>query len=217
MQNLAQTDPAAVLACALSLQSAYLNLQDKDPSFNISESYNGRDQFMREIMRVGELFEAWSAAHVHFDEFGEVWPYMLEEKFADACLKTIHPGALSSFDDADCFCTAIHLKLPLHGRNGLPIPVDLRRQNPLSASRFRFFQILSVRKHLGDNHIHPFSSMDDPADQSYGKIFYGLYGINGHGEAEHIADRHSYSDARSLAVALIPNLGFPEFPKCPNA
>lgn len=216
-EDLERADPAAVFACAVSLQTACLDFQESDPSFNISESYNGGDQFMREIMRVGELFEAWSVAHVLFDELGEVWPYMLEEKFADACLKTMHTGSLSSFDDADCFCAAIQLKLPLHGRNGLPIPVDLRRQNPLTTSRFRSYQILSVREHLTDDRIHPFSPIDDPVDESYGKIFYGFYGIDEHGEAEHIADRHSYAAARSLAHALVPNIGFPESPKFLNA
>ena len=214
--NSEHSDPAAVFACAVSLQSACLDLQAKDPTFNISESYNGRDQFMREIMRVGELFEAWSVAHVLFDELGEVWPYMLEEQFADACLKVRHPGSLSAFGNTDCFCTAFQLKLPLHGRNGLPIPVDLRRQNPLTTSRFKFYQILSVREHLTENHIHPFRPMDDPADEEYGKIFYGFYGIDEHGEAEHIADRHSYTEARSLTHALVPSIGFPESPKLLN-
>lgn len=212
-RKLEHADPAAVFACAVSLQSACLDLQAKDPTFNISESYNGTDQFMREIMRVGELFEAWSVAHVIFDELDEVWPYLLEEKFADACLHTRQPGSLSSFDDTDCFCTAIQLKLPLHGRNGLPIPCDLRRQNPLTTSRYRSYQILSVQEHLTENHIHPFSSVDDLADERYGKIFYGFYGIDEHGEAAHIADRNTYAEARTLAHALFPNIGFPESPK----
>lgn len=212
-QDVEKGDPASVFACAVSLQRVCLNLQANDPTFNISESYNGRDQFMREIMRVGELFEAWSVAHVLFEELEEVWPYLLEDQFADACLKSLPAGSLSSFGDSDCFHVALSLKLPLHGRNGLSIPVDLRRQNPLTTSRFKFYQILSVREHSTDKMNHPFDPLNEPTHESYDKIFYAFYGIDEDGVSEHIANRSSYAEARSLANALIPNIGFPKSPR----
>ena len=204
-----QFDPAAVFACAFALRRACLDLEESDPSFNVSELYNGFDQFLREIMRVGELFETWAIAHVLFEELEEVWPYLLEDRFAGACLTTRSPASLSSFDVSDCFSVALKLKLPLHGKNGLPIPIDLLRQNPLTSSRFRSYQIRSVREHMTDKEVHPFGPYDDPTDKSYGEIFYGLYGIEESGEAEHIADRSSYAEARSLAHAVVPRVGFP--------
>jgi hypothetical protein len=208
-----QSDLAAVFACALSLHRACSDHQDGNPTFNISEAYHGFDQFMREIMRVGELFETWAIAHVLFEELEEVWPYLLEDRFAGACLTTRSPASLSSFDVTDCFSVALKLKLPLHGKNGLPIPIDLLRQNPLTSSRFKSYQIRSVREHVAEKEVHSFGLHDDPTDKSYGEIFYGLYGIEESGEAEHIADRSSYAEARSLAHAMIPSLDFPECPR----
>jgi hypothetical protein len=168
---------------------------------------------MREIMRVGELFENWAIAHVLFDELEEVWPYLLEDRFAGACLTTRFPASLSRFDPSDCFSVALKLKLPLHERNGLAIPVEIQRQNPMSSSRFKFYQIRSVREHVTDKEVHSFGSHDDPANKSYGEVFYGLYGVEESGEAVRIADRSSYAEVRSLVHALIPSVGFPSEPR----
>ena len=72
-----QPDPAAVLGCALSLREACLKNAETNPQLNLSDCYNGMDQFMREMMRVANLFEAWACAHVVFDELNDVWPYLM--------------------------------------------------------------------------------------------------------------------------------------------
>lgn len=84
LMTAATIDPAAVYGIAASLD-AYAH-SDANRG-NVSEAYNGADQFMREIMATGVAFETWANAHVDFDQFGDVWPYMLQEKFATALAK----------------------------------------------------------------------------------------------------------------------------------
>ncbi|MEN9576237.1 MAG: hypothetical protein RL514_4092 [Verrucomicrobiota bacterium] len=108
-----QPDSAAVFACALSLREACLKSAAADPAMNLSESYNGMDEFMREMMRVANLFEAWACEHVAFAECNEVWPYLLEDRFGDACLAVMSPTGLAAFDETDCLRVALHLRLPI--------------------------------------------------------------------------------------------------------
>ena len=55
-------------------------------SLNLSESYDGMDGFMRVAMHIATEFETWACRHIQFDQLNEVWPYLLEEQFGDACL-----------------------------------------------------------------------------------------------------------------------------------
>ena len=80
------SDSAAVFGAALSLRQACREAAARDPHLNLSDCYNGMDEFMREVMRVGNLFEDWACGHVAFEEHSEVWPYFLEDKFGAACL-----------------------------------------------------------------------------------------------------------------------------------
>ena len=204
-------DLAAVFGCAVSLQRACLKLEIDDPAFNISESFNGVDQFMREIMRVGEIFEIWSIGHVQFDELDGVWPYLLEEDFGAAYLSVLRPEMLLGFCNVHCLKVAARLKLPLKESSGVPIPLDISRPNPQFGFRFDHFQILAVRENQTTGEVRSFSDGDELEDETFGEVFYGLYGVKD-GEAEHIADRGSYQDLRNLAQALVPNIGFPESP-----
>ncbi len=74
-------DSAAVFASALSLWQSCNKRVTSDQHLNLSECYNGMDQFMREIMRIANRFEAWACSHLVFDELNDVWPYLLEDKF----------------------------------------------------------------------------------------------------------------------------------------
>jgi hypothetical protein len=69
-----EPDPAAVFAAAFSLWEACQACANRDAGLNLSECYNGMDQFMREVMRVGNFFESWSCGHVDFDQPPDVWP-----------------------------------------------------------------------------------------------------------------------------------------------
>jgi len=69
-------DPASVFACALSLWQA-CNKHADEEKLNLSDFYNGMDQFMREAMRVANLFEAWACLHIEFNDLEDVWPYVL--------------------------------------------------------------------------------------------------------------------------------------------
>ena len=50
---------------------------------------------------------------------------------------------------------------------------------------------------------------DEPDDDEFGAVFFGLYGLEVDGVAEHIADRDSYAQALALAEKLAPGVGFP--------
>ena len=209
-----QLDPAAVFACALSLREACLKSADANPQLNLSESYNGMDEFMRELMRIANLFEAWACAHVAFDELGEVWPYVVEDRFGEACLESILPSALAAFDDSDCLRVALRLRLPIHADEKLRLPVDVRAPNPIGGSDFREFRIQTVRDHLDDGRVTPFTTDDDPFDEDFGPPYFALYGVGDDGLLEHIADREAYSDALNLAQKLAPGVVLPLKPIC---
>src|SRR5262245_39766903 len=79
-------DPAAVFGAAMSLWEACEASARNDSKLNLSESYHGMDELMRQVMRVATLFESWCCEHLDFDQFSDVWPYFLEDKFGEACL-----------------------------------------------------------------------------------------------------------------------------------
>lgn len=108
-------DSAAVFAAAISLWREchkQANAAIK-PQRGLSASYNGIDELMREVMRIATLFEAWSCAHVDFDEMNDVWPYLLEERFGRECLSILLPDDLSSFDESTCRYVAARLLLSI--------------------------------------------------------------------------------------------------------
>ena len=209
-----QLDPAAIFACALSLREACLKGAESNKQLNLSDSYNGMDEFLREMMRVANLFEAWACAHVVFEEMSEVWPYLLEDKFGDACLQSILPSALAEFDHSDCLRVALRLRLPIQADDKLCIPVDVRAPNPIGASKFREFRIQTVRDDLDGGDVAPFTTDDDPFDEEFGPPYYALYGVGDDGLLEHIADRDTYSDALNLALKLAPGVALPLKPIC---
>jgi len=106
-------DSAAIFAAALSLWLECKKRTSRKGALNLSECYNGMDQFMREVMRIANYFEQWSCKRVNFSELSEVWPYFLEDKFGEACLTVVDPSALAEFDDADCLQIAHKLQLPV--------------------------------------------------------------------------------------------------------
>jgi hypothetical protein len=108
-----QPDPAAVFACAMSLHDACVGRACSDPSVDISESYNGGDEFLRQMMRVGNLFEEWACEHIAFEELEDVWPYLLEDRFGAACLEVMDAGSFGMFDRDDCLRVAYGLRLPI--------------------------------------------------------------------------------------------------------
>jgi hypothetical protein len=74
-------DPAAEFAVAVSIY----NPLRKRRELEVSEAFQGHDQFMRACVNVGKVFEAWACTHVDFEEeVTDVWPYLLEDHFLDA-------------------------------------------------------------------------------------------------------------------------------------
>lgn len=112
-----RADPAAVFGVADSLHRFA-----ERPGFkgNVSEAYDGADQFMREVMSAGERFETWACENVDFSALTDVWPYMLQDKFADA-LEAIYPGAileLPKLSATTWVMLATKLELKLNTREG---------------------------------------------------------------------------------------------------
>lgn len=209
-----EADPAAVFAAALSLWKAVHEHRSHNPDFNLSEAYNGGDEFMRVVMRIGRQFEEWACVHVVFEELVEVWPYHLEDRFGAACISAIEAGALASFDDADCLRVALRLQLPIRLDTTLRLPIDVRAPNPITKSGFREFRIQTVRDAINEAAVIPFTTDDDPFDEDFGQPYFALYGVGGDGLLEHVADRTTYDAALSLAQKLAPGVTLPQEPVC---
>ena len=105
-------DPAAILGAAMSLHTACHKMLSVDED-SLSDAYSGFDEFMRQCMRVANLFEAWACDHVNFDETDEVWPYMLEDNFGTTVMELLAPTELTQFTEAHCVKIAAIMKLNL--------------------------------------------------------------------------------------------------------
>ena len=97
-------DTAAEFAIALSI---YNGLAARD-ALHLSDVFQGFDQFMRECVRVGKVFEAWACANVNFYELTTVWPYLLEDNFLEAYedafgrITRTNVHELSFFNETSC-------------------------------------------------------------------------------------------------------------------
>ena len=203
-----QPDPAAVFACALSLWHECKKLATGPERLNLSECYNGGDEFMRVVMRAATRFENWATRHVAFENIDDVWPYMMEDKFGGTCAELMGAENLAAFDDEDCLRIALRLGLPVESAGGLPVPIDRIAPNPIIGSVFRSFRIQTVRDVLDDEITEPFTLNDEPFDENFGAPYFGLYGVDADGTLEHIADRRTYAEAVSLAEKLAPGIAF---------
>lgn len=202
-----EPDPAGVFGAATSIWTACHQYADKT-NCDLSEIFNGIDQLMRTAMSAADRFERWSCQHIDFEAVTDVWPYLLEEKFGKACLEIIPIENLESFNDRDCVCVAIRLRLPMSLDDGLPVPVDVTAPNPAKNSQFRAFRIQTVRTSNEDGDVSAFTWDDDPFDDDFSELYFGLYGVYEDETVEHIADRKTYSDAVSLAKKLAPGIDF---------
>ena len=164
---------------------------------------------MRVIMRVGTRFEGWACMHVEFEALDHCWPYLLEERFGEACIALTDVSSLDSFTEKDCLAVALRLKLPVKSVEPLPVPIDVTAGNPVSGSEFRQFRIQTMREHC-DGNIETFTSIDDPFDNEFGPPFFGFYGVCDDGMLEHISDLDSYAAAVGLARKLAPGILFPD-------
>jgi hypothetical protein len=201
-------DQAAVFGAALSLWKA-CHVDAERSRSNLSEIFDGIDQLMRLVIRIGNQFEAWSCQHIDFNEITEVWPYLLEDKFGDACMDIVPLITLDAFDDRYCLRIAMRLRLPIKADANFPIPVDVTAPNPASDSPFRMFRIQTVRDAVNGRDVSAYGWDDDPFDEQFGKPYFGLYGVCDDQTVEHIADRETYSEAVSLAKKLVPGIDFP--------
>jgi hypothetical protein len=205
-------DPAAVFASALSLWLEYKK-RDLEGKLNLSECFNGMDEFMRKLMRVASQFESWASLHINFNELNDVWPYLLEDRFGEVCSAVLSDD-LAQFDDSDCLRVAMRLRLPIILDDKLPVPIDVTALNPVLGSPFREFRIQTVRDLIEDGDAIPYSADDEPFDEEFGPPYFSLYGVDEDGLLEQIADRKTYSEAMHLAEKLALGVAFPNSPTC---
>lgn len=209
--SIVEPDSAAVFTIALSLWEI-CEKQSRADGFNISECYNGVDQFMREVMRIANQFENWACCHVDFNEFSEVWAYYLGDNFGNVCLSVLSLSCLMEFNKDDCLRIALQLNLPVIISGNLPVPIDLTVPNPIPAAVFCEFRIQTVRDSLQDNEPKPFVAGDEPFDENFNGVYFSLYGIESNGRLEHIADRRTYEQVLDLAQKIAPSISFPVSP-----
>jgi hypothetical protein len=205
-------DPAAVLGIAMSLWEACQKAGCSAARIDLSDAYGGMDQLMREVMRIGEIFESWACCHVAFEETDEVWPYFLHDCFGPACLMLLGADELSSFAENDCLRIAMQLHLPVRLSEGLPIPVDLSFPNPSQGSAFLEYRIQTMRRLVGEDGFEAFRSGDDPWDDEYEMPFFSLQALDRGGRYEWIADRKTYEDAAELLGNLVTAIPMPTGP-----
>lgn len=205
-------DSAAQFATALSLWQTWKQ-EAIAKNLNLSECYNGIDQFMREVMRVANLFEAWACLHVDFDQLNDVWPYLLEDRFGEACLAVLPPNALAQFDASDCLRVGVRMGLPIKGIDETPLSsIDMKARNPIVASPFREYRIQTVRNSINGESGKPYTSDDYPFDDDFSEPYLRLFGVHDDGIQEHIADRANYREVLNLVRKLAPGVEFPHVP-----
>lgn len=202
-------DTAAVFSIALSLWKI-CEKSSGEAGIDISECYNGWDQLMREAMRVANQFENWACCHVNFAETSGVWPYYLADNFGTACMSILPISCLTKFGERDCLSVAMALRLPIICADGLPVPVDLTADNPVTASDFSKFRIQTMRDSVVDDKPTPYVFGDKPFDEDFGEVYFSLYGVAETGLIEHIADRKNYRGVLELVQKLVPSIAFPE-------
>jgi hypothetical protein len=205
-------DPAAQFASALSLWQTWKQ-EALATNLDLSECYGGMDQFMREVVRVTTQFEMWACLHIDFDLLEDVWPYLLEERFGEACWAVLPPNALAQFDDSDCLRVGVRLGLPIKGIDETPLlSIDVRASNPIAGSPFREYRIQTVRDSIYGESTVPFTLDDDPFDDDFSEPYVSLYGVSDGGLLEHIADRANYREVVKLTRKLAPGVKFPLSP-----
>ena len=187
-----------------------MRLSKAKERLNLSECYNGGDEFMRVVMCVGTQFETWASMHIAFDELNDVWPYMMEDKFGAACVTVVGAECLAQFNNDDCLRVALQMRLPVKVSAGLHVPIDVTANNPVTGSTFHAFRIQTVRILHGEDTCEPFSFDDDPFDENFSEPHFALYGVGSGGLLEHIADRRTYADILTLACKLAPGIAFQE-------
>ncbi len=210
--NREPVDPAAVLGMAVSLWLACQQPQGDEGQIDLSASYGDGIEWMREVMRVATLFETWATRHVCYDEFDECWPYFLEDRFGDACVKLVGADGLARFTDGDCLRVAMRLRLPVICSGSMIAPLDLRAENPVAGAGFTHFRIQTMRCTSADGGVVPMTSAADPFADEFGPPFFAVYGVGGGGLLEHIADRKTYAEGRTLTRKLAPGVELPETP-----
>jgi hypothetical protein len=105
-----EPDPAASFAAGMSVYEKFRDLDaDRD---TLSDVYGGFDEFMRQCIRVGTLFEEWACRNIKFEALEDVWPYTLHDNFGTALAAILDYDGLESFNESHCETLATSFEFP---------------------------------------------------------------------------------------------------------
>jgi hypothetical protein len=201
-------DPAAIFGAALSIWTACHEMEGKEATLDLSDTFNGLDELMRVAMAIATRFETWSCHNVEFDRLSGWWPYKLEMELGKTCLELLGLEALPKFGDDDALQVALRLQLPLKPGAKRWIPLHVHAANPIPGATFTGLYIRTMREAKDGSGVYPFTEKDEPFDPNFGVPFYGIYGIDSSGMSEHITDRSTRSDAIAIVEKLLPGIHF---------
>lgn len=204
-------DHGAVFAAALSLWEETQKAVAADEKLDLSEEYNGMDEFMRHVMRIATRFEEWACAHVAFGELRDRWPYLLQDRFGKTCLELFPPQFLFEFHEDDCLPIALALRVPVIVDDVLRVPMQITVKNPHDGSGFTAYRIATYRNLIEDNNEPCTFSVDcEPYDENYGDPYFRLSGLAGDQQEVPIADRATYAEVLALARKIAGHFSFPD-------
>lgn len=114
MKTIPKNDLAAEFGAATSVRrmgEALAHTHGND----LSEAYQGGDEFMRQCMRVGRDFESWCCVYVDWETgIDECWPYFLEDRFGAVAISVAGSEChLDRLGPTHWVKIARRLKLPL--------------------------------------------------------------------------------------------------------
>lgn len=194
----------------MSIWEACHALEKGSRAWSISDHFHGADCLMRHAMNIATEFENWACVHVCFESSTEVWPYFLHENFGSVLLEIVTVGGLMDFDTHDCLRVALRLGCHIYYSDALPLPLCLEVLNPSLGERFEKVRIEVVHLSLDGRSYSPITADHIIASPRPLLPIYGIYGVDSNGLLEHMADRSTYVQARSLVLRLFPSLGFAE-------
>jgi hypothetical protein len=212
-------DAAAEFAIAKGLYDYFANKQ----SYDISEIYNGADEFMRRCAHLGRLFEAWSCDHVDFNAMQDVWPYYLEDH--------VGPAVESMFWEQNCeipvrwgedelLSLATKLRLPVRIQNTPNCSMNVEwAAAPAQQGRYQRYQVRTVR-HSEDGWAMEHYTVEDAqerhaADNDH-PVLFALYGsLESSGEWEFICEAPSYDVLRTSMLRMLGPENIEGLLECP--
>jgi hypothetical protein len=209
VKNTYAPDKAAELGIAMGVYNHYSYKSDLD----ISNEYNGADEFMRRCQHLGQVFEAWCCAHVNFSRMIEIWPYYAEDYIGPSVDKLLVERCVpASWSEEELLALAVLLHLPVRVRTteNVSFSMEWEAQN-WSSDEIKLYQVRTVR-HSTDGksvehytHEHVLARPVPPIWLTPNPVLFALYGAQDKEDTtwEFLFERQSYAELYSLVKRLL--------------